>query len=34
MARVTGVAPHLTLEEVKHKLDTTNAPWLRLRWLA
>lgn len=33
MARVTRVAPHLTLEEVKHKLDTATAPWLRQRWL-
>ena len=33
MARVTRVAPHLTVEEVKHKLDTATAPWLRQRWL-
>jgi transposase len=33
MARVTRVAPHLTLSEVKQKLDTANAPWLRQRWL-
>src|SRR4030095_14555579 len=33
MARVTHVAPHLTLEEVKHKLDTATTPWLRQRWL-
>jgi transposase len=33
MARVTCVAPHLTREEVKQKLDTANTPWLRQRWL-
>jgi transposase len=33
MARVTRVAPHLTLEEVKQKLDTAIKPWLRQRWL-
>ncbi len=33
MARVTRVAPHLTLEEVKHKLDTATTPWLRQRWM-
>jgi transposase len=33
MARVTRVAPHLTLEEVKQKLDTATKPWLRQRWL-
>lgn len=33
MARVTRVAPHLTLEEVKQKLDTAATPWLRQRWL-
>ena len=33
MARVTRVAPHLTREEVKQKLDTANTPWLRQRWL-
>jgi transposase len=33
MARVTRVAPHLTLAEVKQKLDTATKPWLRQRWL-
>ena len=33
MARVTRVAPHLTLSEVKQKLDTATKPWLRQRWL-
>lgn len=33
MARITYIAPHLTLEEVKHKLDTASKPWLRQRWL-
>ena len=33
MARVTRVAPHLMLEEVKQKLDTATKPWLRQRWL-
>ncbi len=33
MARVTRVAPHLTLDEVKQKLDTVTKPWLRQRWL-
>ena len=33
MARVTRVAPHLTLDEVKRKLDTATKPWLRQRWL-
>lgn len=33
MARVTRVAPHLTLEEVKYKLDTATTSWLRQRWL-
>lgn len=33
MARVTRVAPHLTLQEVKQKLDTATKPWLRQRWL-
>jgi transposase len=33
MARVTRVAPHLTLDEVKQKLDTATKPWLRQRWL-
>lgn len=33
MARVTRVAPHLTREEVKQKLDTATTPWLRQRWL-
>lgn len=33
MARVTRVASHLTLSEVKHKLDTATKPWLRQRWL-
>jgi transposase len=33
MARVTRVAPHLTLEEVKHKLQSATATWLRQRWL-
>lgn len=33
MARVTRVAPHLTLEEVKQKLHTATKPWLRQRWL-
>ena len=33
MARVTRVAPHLTLDDVKQKLDTATKPWLRQRWL-
>lgn len=33
MARVTRVAPHLTLSEVKQKLDAATRPWLRQRWL-
>jgi transposase len=33
MARVTRVAPHLTLEEVKQKLHAATATWLRQRWL-
>jgi transposase len=33
MARVTRVAPHLTLDEVKQKLDTATKAWLRQRWL-
>lgn len=33
MARITRVAPHLTLSEVKQKLDTATKPWLRQRWL-
>jgi len=33
MARVTRVAPHLTLEEVKQKLHAATATWLRQRWM-
>ena len=33
MARVTRVAPHLTLEEVKQKLDSAPSAWLRQRWM-
>jgi len=33
MARVTRVAPHLTLEEVKQKLHAATASWLRQRWM-
>lgn len=33
MARVTRVAPHLTLEEVKQKLHTATKPWLQQRWM-
>src|SRR6266487_5257944 len=33
MARVTRVAPHLTLDEVKQKLHTATKPWLQQRWL-
>src|SRR3954467_5806305 len=33
MARVTRVAPHLTLEQVKHKLHSATSIWLRDRWL-
>jgi hypothetical protein len=33
MARVTRVAPHLTLEEVKQKLDSASSAWLRQRWM-
>ena len=33
MARVTRIAPHLTLEEVKHKLHSATATWLRQRWM-
>ena len=33
MARVTRVAPHLTLEAVKQKLHAAHNAWLRQRWL-
>src|SRR5207253_574696 len=33
MARVTHVAPHLTLDEVKQKLDASTTSWLRQRWM-
>lgn len=33
MSRVTRVAPHLTLEEVKQKLDSASSAWLRQRWM-
>lgn len=33
MARVTHIAPHLTLEDVQQKLDNAGSAWLRLRWL-
>jgi len=33
MARVTRVAPHLTLEQVKQKLHSATSIWLRERWL-
>jgi transposase len=33
MARVTRVASHLTLEEVKQKLHAAPATWLRQRWM-
>jgi len=33
MARVTRIAPHLTLEQVKHKLHAATAIWLRQRWM-
>src|SRR5438132_1738513 len=33
MARVTRVAPHLTLEEVKRKLHSAQNTWLRQRWM-
>lgn len=33
MARVTRVAPHLTLEEVKQKLHAATTTWLRQRWM-
>jgi transposase len=33
MARVTRVAPHLTLEEVKQKLHAAPTIWLRQRWM-
>ncbi len=33
MARVTRIAPHLTLSEVRQKLHTATKPWLRQRWL-
>ncbi len=32
MARVTRVAPHLTLDEVKQKLHAATKPWLQQRW--
>ncbi len=33
MVRVTRVAPHLTLEQVKQKLDSATTTWLRQRWM-
>jgi hypothetical protein len=33
MARVTRVAPHLTLEQVKQKLHSATSIWLRECWL-
>jgi len=33
MARVTRVAPHLTLEQVKQKMHSASSIWLRERWL-
>ena len=33
MPRVTRVAPHLTLDEVKQKVHAAKATWLRERWL-
>ena len=33
MARVTRVAPHLTVEQVKQKLHSATSIWLRERWL-
>jgi transposase len=33
MGRVTRVAPHLTAEEVKQKLDAAPTSWLRQRWM-
>ncbi|HKF96530.1 MAG TPA: winged helix-turn-helix domain-containing protein [Gammaproteobacteria bacterium] len=33
MARVTRIAPHLTLDELRQKLHTATKPWLRQRWL-
>jgi transposase len=33
MARVTRIAPHLTLEEVKQKLYSAAKPWLQQRWM-
>ena len=32
MARVTRIAPHLTLDEVQQKLQAATTPWLRHRW--
>jgi len=33
MARITCVAPHLTLEQVKQKMHSATSTWLRNRWL-
>ena|SRR5579859_5252888 len=33
MSRVTHVAPHLTLDEVKQKLQTATKPLIRQRWM-
>lgn len=33
MARITRVAPHLSLDEVKQKLHSVTNVWLRQRWL-
>jgi transposase len=33
MTRVTRIAPHLALEQVKQKLHDATSPWLRQRWM-
>ena len=33
MARITRAASHLTVEEVKHRMQTDPHPWRRQRWL-
>src|SRR6266700_6439848 len=33
MARITRAAPHLSVEEVKSRLQNDPRPWCRQRWL-
>src|SRR5437763_12684424 len=33
MARITRAAPHLSVEEVKNRLQSDPRPWCRQRWL-